>query len=133
MEKTNEVRAKILAKEQSEEAKNKRTDWKKARVQEQEERKLWGHRQTIHRTYDDNENEEDVDGNAEFPKGSTEQHGSKAHISKCGSLNKKHIEVKDIMIQQTLVLQMNILLRKRKQRGYVLVDQAILHTGIYVH
>ena len=117
LKRANEVRAKNLAKKQTEEAKNKRTDWKKARVQEQEERKLWGRRQTIHHTYgsdDDNEDEEDVDGNAESPKGGTEQHGSKAPRlarqklkCKCGSsehkytshhncpLNKKRIEVKD--------------------------------------
>ena len=77
----------------------------KARVQKQEEQKMWNHRQTIHHTYgsDDDEDEDNVE--------STEQHGSKASTAvrkcKCGSsdhrytshcdcpLNKKHAAPED--------------------------------------
>ena len=99
------MRAKNLAKKQTDEAKDKRINWKKARVQEQEEQKMWNRRQTIHHTYgsDDDENEDNVE--------STEQHGSKASTAmrkcKCGSsdhrytshldcpLNKKHVVPED--------------------------------------
>ena len=64
LKKANEVRATNLEKKKTDEAKEKRTNWKKARVQEQEERKLWIRRQNIHHTYgseddEDDENDED--------------------------------------------------------------------------
>ena len=48
----------LIAKKQTDEAKDKRIGWKKARVQEQEERRLWSRRQTIQHTYGSDENEE---------------------------------------------------------------------------
>lgn len=114
--------AKNLAKKQTDEAKDKRTDWKKARVQEQEERKQWSRRQTIHHTYGSDDDNEDED-NAELPKGGTEQHGSKASNAvrqvlkcKCGSsehrysshrncpLNKKRVETKRILLKLRIVM-----------------------------
>ena len=107
LKKANEVRSKNLAKKQTDEAKDKRTDWKKARVQEQEERKQWSRRQTIYHTYGSDDDNEDED-NVELREGGTEQCGSKATNAvrqcKCGSsehrytshrncpLNKKRVE-----------------------------------------
>ena len=47
----NEIRAQNLERKQTEQAKENRTNWKKARVQEQEERKQWIRRQKILHTY----------------------------------------------------------------------------------
>ena len=47
----NQKRHKNLVKKQSEEGKDARTRWKKARVQEHEERKLWSRQQSIPHTY----------------------------------------------------------------------------------
>ena len=105
LKKANEVRAKNLAKKQTDEAKkqtdeakDKRIGWKKARVPEQEETRLWSRRQTIQHTYGSDENEEITDeDDAELPKGSTTQHGSKSVSSarcrskcKCGSTEHKN-------------------------------------------
>ena len=46
-----DVRAGNLSTKKTEEAKENRTKWKKARAQEQEERKLWSRRQRIEHTY----------------------------------------------------------------------------------
>ena len=58
-----EVRAKNLSKKKTVNAKERRTQWKKARAQEQQERKLWSRRQRIEHTYgsddDDCSSEED--------------------------------------------------------------------------
>ena len=60
LEKGNELRAKNLEKKQTEEAKQQRTNWKKARVQEQEERKQWIRKQRIRHTYgSDNDDDDD--------------------------------------------------------------------------
>jgi len=45
--KPNELHSTKLEQKQTDQAKEKRTQWKKARVQEQEERKLWRWRQVI--------------------------------------------------------------------------------------
>ena len=52
LQKASEVQAKNLAKKRTEVAKERRTKWKKARVQEQQEKKLWRQRQRIEYTYD---------------------------------------------------------------------------------
>jgi len=63
----NEIRAQNLERKQTEQAKENRTNWKKARVQEQEERKQWIRRQKVLHTYgsddDDEDSNEDNDEN----------------------------------------------------------------------
>ena len=59
LKKGNEVRTKTLKKKKTDEAKEKRINWKKARVQEQEERKEWIQRQAVHHTYGSEEEDED--------------------------------------------------------------------------
>ena len=65
LKKTNEVREKNLTKKQSDLSKEKRTNWKKARAQEHQERKQWMKRQAVYHTYgtddDDDEDEEVTD------------------------------------------------------------------------
>ena len=56
LKKANENRAKNLSKKKTDEAKEKRTKWKKARAQEQQERKIWSSRQRIEHTYGSEEN-----------------------------------------------------------------------------
>lgn len=55
----NEVREKNLAKKQSNAAKEKRTNWKKARAQEHHERKQWMKRQSVYHTYGTDDDEDD--------------------------------------------------------------------------
>ena len=91
----NEVRAKNLEKKQTEEAKQKRTNWKKARVQEQEERKQWIHRQRIEHTYGSDEDDDDdqlSDGDVTQNEGTTSSATtSKKHNKcKCGSTSHKY-------------------------------------------
>ena len=63
LQRGNEVRANNLERKKTEEAKENRTNWKKARVQEQEERKQWIRRQRIQHTYgsDDEDDGDDDD------------------------------------------------------------------------
>jgi len=61
LQKANEKRHKNLAKKESERGKDVRTKWKKARVQEHEERKLWSQRQSIPHTYG-SESDDDSEG-----------------------------------------------------------------------
>ena len=58
LKKANEIRAKNLEQKKTDEAKEKRITWKSARVQEQEERKLWIQRQNVHHTYDSDDEED---------------------------------------------------------------------------
>ena len=53
------MHTKTLKKKKTDEAKEKRINWKKARVQEQEERKEWIQRQAVHHTYGSEEEDED--------------------------------------------------------------------------
>ena len=55
----NKVHASNLEKKQVEQSKENCTSWKKAYVQEQEERKQWIHRQRIQHTYESDEEEDD--------------------------------------------------------------------------
>ena len=69
LKKANEVREKSLAKKQTDLAKEKRTNWKKARAQEHQERKQWMRRQAVYHTYgsddDDDDNEDEDEGTDE--------------------------------------------------------------------
>jgi len=82
----NEVRASNLENKQTEDAKENRTSWKKARVQEQEERKMWIRRQRIQHTY--GSDEEDDDDDDDELSDSTEHHSTFSRTQgkcKCGS------------------------------------------------
>ena len=86
LEKANKIRAKNLAKKQSEEAKEQRTKWKKARAQEQQERKLWSRRQRIEHTYGSDEYTTDEEGAP-----STSSMQKRTRKCKCGSMEHKSI------------------------------------------
>ena len=61
LKKANEIRDKNLTKKQSDLAKEKQTNWKKARAQEHQERKQWMKRQAVYHTYGtDDDNDEEV-------------------------------------------------------------------------
>ena len=61
LQKANEVCFKNLEKKKTDDAKEKRISWKKARVQEQVERKLWNRRQNVHHTYGSESDDEAED------------------------------------------------------------------------
>ena len=98
LQKGNEIRAKNLEKKQTEEAKQQHTNWKKARVHEQEERKQWIYRQKILHTYgsdndDDDDQLSDDDGSdATLNEGTaTSTNTSEKNKCKCGSTSHKCI------------------------------------------
>ena len=68
LQRANEIRAKNLEQKQTEEAKQQRTNWKKAHVQEQEERKQWIRKQRILHTYgsDNDDTDELSEGDDTF-------------------------------------------------------------------
>ena len=73
-----------LKKKQTEVAKENRTSWKKARVQEQEERKQWICRQRIQHTYGSDDEEDSDDDLSD----SNEHHTTSSRTQgkcKCGS------------------------------------------------
>ena len=88
LKKANKIRAKNLSKKKTNEAKEKRTKWKKARAQEQQERKLRSRRQRIEHTYGSEENSSEEEESP--PKTSSTQ---QKHIKKCkcGSVEHKTI------------------------------------------
>ena len=94
LRKGNEVRARNLEKKKTEEAKEKRIAWKKARVQEQEERKLWIRRQNIHHTYgsgDDNDEEDEEDDPVDnVHEKASSQCATSSKKCKCGSTDHKY-------------------------------------------
>ena len=63
----NEIRAQNLERKQTEQAKENQTNWKKASVQEQEERKQWISKQKVLHTYgsDDNSNEDNYENDCD--------------------------------------------------------------------
>ena len=94
LRKANEVRYRNLAKKQTDLAKEKRKEWKKARVQEQEERKLWSRRQVIQHAYgssDDNDSTEDDDDETSATRSKGKASSSKLSMCKCGSTQHKYI------------------------------------------
>ena len=88
LQKVNEVRAKNLSNKQTEETKEKRTKWKKARAQEQQERKLWSRRQRIDHTYGSDEYSTDEECS---PNTSSAQRDKRTKKCKCGSVDHKSI------------------------------------------
>ena len=92
LKKGNEVRAKNLEKKKTDEAKEKRTNWKKARVQEQEERKEWIRRQAVHHTYgsEDEDEEETEETVASSSKSQSSAFVKTRTKCKCGSSQHKY-------------------------------------------
>lgn len=88
LQNANDVQAKNLSKKQTEEAKEKRTKWKKARGQEQQERKLWSRRQCIEHTYGSDECSTDE----ECPPNTSSKVAKDAKKCKCGSVEHKSIK-----------------------------------------
>jgi len=94
LKKANEIRYKSLEKKQTDRAKERRTEWKKARVQEQEERKLWSRRQVIQHTYgssDDNGSSSDDNDDTSAVHSKGKASSSKLSKCKCGSTQHKYI------------------------------------------
>ena len=94
LKKANEIREKALAKKQTDSAKENRTNWKKARAQEHQERKQWMKRQAVYHTYgsDDDDDEDDEneratneDANASKRTGTQHTTQSTSRKCKCGS------------------------------------------------
>ena len=92
LKKGNKVRAKNLEKKKTDEAKEKRTNWKKARVQEQEERKEWIRQQAVHHTYgSEDEDEEETEETVASSSKSQSSAFFKTHTKcKCGSSQHKY-------------------------------------------
>ena len=93
LERGNEICAKNLEKKQTEEAKQQRTNWKKARAQEQEERKQWIRKQRIQHTYDsDNDDTDELsDCDEKRRHCSCHHYYIKKGKCKCGSTSHKYI------------------------------------------
>ena len=87
LKKANEIRAKNLSKKKTNDAKEKRTKWKKARAQEQQERKIWSRRQHIEHTYGSEENSSEEEDTP--PKTSTSTQQKRSKKCKCGSSEHK--------------------------------------------
>ena len=87
LQRGNEIRANNLERKQTEEAKENRVNWKTARVQEQEERKQWIHRQRIQHTYgsDDEDDGYDDDLSDNCDVANNELCSRKQGKCKCGS------------------------------------------------
>jgi len=95
LQRGNEIRAKNLEKKQTEEAKQQRTNWKKARVQEQEERKQWIRKQRIQHTYGSDNDETDElsecdDTSKDKGVASATITTSKKGKCKCGSMSHRY-------------------------------------------
>ena len=91
LKKANEIREKNLNKKQSDSAKEKRTNWKKARAQEHQERKQWMKRQTVYHTYGTDDDEDDDEMSDE--EGTTTTTTRRATASwgcKCGSYQHRY-------------------------------------------
>ena len=88
LKKVNEIRAKNLSKKKTDEAKEKRTKWKKARAQEQQERKSWSRRQRIEHNYGSEENSSDEEESLPKVSRTQQKHAKKC---KCGSVEHKTI------------------------------------------
>ena len=83
LKKANKIRAKNLSKRKTNDAKEKQTKWKKARAQEQQERKIWSRRQRIEHTYGSEETP---------PKTSTSTQQKHTKKCKCGSSEHRTIQ-----------------------------------------
>jgi len=89
LRKANELCSTNLEQKQTDRTREKRTEWKKAKVQEQEERKLWSRRQVIQHTYGSSDEYTDDESDAVPSKGKGK--GKATSKYKCGSTLHKYI------------------------------------------